>query len=610
MPANLAGPAYHRIVAKRGLSLSGIPVSPGVAVGRAVIWLSREDTAPRRALEAGEAPAEIARLKAAAEQAVREIETTADEVAARVGPEYAGIFHAHALLLQDRAFLGPVERRIEVDGVNAEWAVAAATDALASRFRDLPDKNLAHRAADLDDVSRILRKHLGEHGEARVEIADLPGESLVLVADELTPSDAVRIPRERVIAFVTERGGSTSHAAILARSFGIPAVVAVPRLLATVADGDRVIVDGREGVVWREPPEDVEALFRERAGKEATRERSLKARSLSGAVRTLDGEEIAVRGNIELADETRDILEYGADGVGLFRTEFLYLSANRAGYLDEEAQTALYRETLSRLAPRPVVIRTYDLGGKKAGQKTASPEEPNPVLGLRGVRLSLRKPDMFRTQLRALLAAASAGNLRILVPMISGIEEVRQVRALLEEAAGELRERGLDVPQVPLGAMIEVPSAAILADLLASEVDFMSLGTNDLIQYTLAVDRANETVSDLFRPHHPAVLRLVAAVAESGRRAGKPVSVCGEMAANPASFVLLLGVGIREFSMGSRSVPAIKEIARGVSTVHAAQLARAALSLSTADEVDSLLAREGGNSMGSAEVRGVTEEAL
>lgn len=578
---------------KRGLSLSGIPVSPGVALGRAVLWLSREDSAPRRTLEPDEVSGEVERLLAAAEAAVREIEQTADEVAVRLGPEYAGIFHAHALFLKDRAFLTPIIKKIEVEGVNADWAVAATTEGFIARFRDLPDENLAHRAADLDDVSQILRKHLAERGgDSRPKIEDLQGESLVLVADELTPSDAVRIPRGVVIAFVTERGGATSHAAILARSFGIPAVVGVKGLLATVGTGDRVIVDGQEGVVWREPPEHVENLFRDRAGRAASRERSLKARSVSGSVRTLDGEEVAVRGNIELANEIADIIEYGADGVGLFRTEFLYLSSAHVEYLDEKEQAAIYRETLARLAPRPVVIRTYDLGGKKS--RTAAPvDEANPVLGLRGVRLSLRDPEMFRAQLRALLTAAPAGDLRILVPMVSGVEEIRQVRALLDETREELRARGVEVPgHVPLGAMIEVPSAAILADVIAPEVDFMALGTNDLIQYTLAVDRSNETVSELFRPHHPAILRLIGQVSEAARRAGRPLSVCGEMAADPNIFLVLLGLGIREFSMGARSVPAIKEIARSVSARDAGQLACAALSLSTPDEVAALLSRE------------------
>ena len=579
---------------KRGLSLAGIAVSPGVAIGRAVLWLSREDSAPRRTLEPEEVPREVERFLAAAETAVHEIEQTADEVAVRLGPEYAGIFHAHALFLKDRAFLAPILRKIETEGVNAEWAVAATTEAFVARFRDLPDENLAHRAADLDDVSQILRRHLGERGgESRPKIEDLKGESLVLIADELTPSDAVRIPRGVVVAFVTERGGATSHAAILARSFGIPAVVAVPRLLASVGTGDRVIVDGQEGVIWREPPEHVENLFRDRAGREANRERSLKALSVSGAVHTRDGEEVSVRGNIELPSEIGDILEYGADGVGLFRTEFLYLSSAHVEYLDEKEQEAIYRETLSRLAPRPVVIRTYDLGGKKTRQ-AAGVDEANPVLGLRGVRLSLRNPEVFRAQLRALLSASGAGDLRILVPMVSGVEEIRQVRSLLDEAREDLRSRGIDVPgHVPLGAMIEVPSAAILADVIAPEVDFMALGTNDLIQYTLAVDRANETVSALFRPHHPAVLRLIGQVAEAARRFGRPLSVCGEMAADPNIFLVLLGLGIREFSMGARSVPGIKEIARGVSTRDAHALACAALSLATPDEVSALLAREG-----------------
>ena len=579
---------------KRPLSLSGIAVSPGVAVGRALLWLSRDDTSPRRTIERDEIPQELQKFREAAGTAVEEIERTAEEVGHRLGPEYAAIFHAHALFLKDRTFLGPIERRIENDAVNAEWAVASVTESLAARFRDLPDENLVHRAADLEDVARTLRRHLSDGGLAPTRMETIEGEGIVLVADELTPSDAVRIPREKIVGFVTERGGRTSHVAILARSFGLPAVVAVPRLLASIGDGDRVIVDGLEGVVWREPTDDLVALFEDRKSREADRQRSLRERSLSGAVRTLDGQELAIRANIELSSEIPDVLEYGADGVGLFRSEFLYLSGSEAEFPDEAAQAEIYRDALARLAPRPVVIRTWDLGGKKGFRQLPGFEESNPVLGLRGVRLCFKRPAMFRTQIRALLRAASAGDLRILVPMISGIEEMRRVQSLIDECRDELRAEGIEVPErILLGTMIEVPAAAIMADRLAAEVDFLSLGTNDLIQYTLAVDRANETVSELFRPHHPAVLRLIARVAEAARDAGKPVAVCGEMAGDPIFFMLLLGLGIREFSMGARSVPALKEVARMVSTEDAQRVARAALTLATADEVAALLSREG-----------------
>ena len=578
---------------KRPLSLTGIPVSPGVAVGRAVLWVSREDSSPKRTLEPEEVESEIERFRRASEAAAGEIESTARHVKEHLGSEYAGIFHAHALFLKDRTFLGPIERRIAHEKVNAEWAVSETTADLMARFRSLPDENFAHRADDIDDVARVLKKHLGGEENSRLRMEDLAGEAIVLVADELTPSDAVRIPRDRVVGFVTERGGRTSHAAILARSFGIPAVVGVPQLLAEVGEGDRVVVDGRDGIVWREPSEDVISFFRDRRDQEARHERSLKERSHGGITRTRDGAEVTVRANIELASEIDDVIEYGADGVGLFRSEFLYLSKEGTEFPSEEEQAAAYREVIQRLAPRPVVIRTYDLGGKKGARHLIGSDESNPVLGLRGVRLCFARPEMFSTQLRALLAAASGGNLRILVPMVSGVEEIRRVRTLLKEAREDVLERGIPVPDdIPLGAMIEVPSAAMTADLLAPEVDFLSLGTNDLIQYTLAVDRANETVADLFRPTHPAVLRLIARVAEAARDAKKPLSVCGEMAADPALVVLFLGLGIREFSMGPRTVPVVKEFLRGISIQEAERVARAALSLSTADEVSAFLAQE------------------
>ncbi len=577
---------------KRSLSLTGIPVSPGIAVGRAVVCIGRTDSTPRRDLDVDEVPAELERLRLAVESAIREIGEMAGQVEARLGKEYAAIFQAHALFLRDPSFLGPIEKKVRLEKVNAEWAVEVVADALAARLRDLPDKDLALRASDLDDIATILKRGLGEGSGAVDRLATLPWDSCVLVADELTPSDAVRIPRDKVVAFVTERGGKTSHAAILARSFGLPAVVAVPKLLASVGEGDQVIVDGREGVLWREPSEDVLSLFRERQGRDATREISLKEKSLSGTARTRDGVEVAIRANIELAREVPDVFEYGADGVGLFRSEFLYLSSAGVEFPDEATQAAIYRQVVSQLAPRPVVIRTYDLGGKKGARHLSGAEE-NPVLGLRGVRLCFSHPEMFRTQLRALLSVASEGDLRILVPMVAGVEEVRRVRAFVEEARAELVDRGVVVPDsVPIGAMIEVPSAAVTADLIAPEVDFLSLGTNDLIQYTLAADRANEAVSDIFRPQHPAILRLVAKVQDAARAAGKPLAVCGEMAADPALFLLLLGLGIREFSMGPRSVPLLKDVARCASAADAARMARAALSLSTPDDVAALLARE------------------
>jgi phosphotransferase system enzyme I (PtsI) len=573
--------------------LTGIAVSPGVAVGRAVLWVSREDTSPRRTLEPEEIPGEIERFRRAAQASVAEIEETARHVKERLGSEYAGIFHAHALFLQDKAFVGPVERRIVHDAANAEWAVVQTTEDLVARFRSLPDESLRDRASDLDDVSRVLRRHLGGEEQSRLKMSDLAGEAIVLVADELTPSDAVRIPRDRVIAFVTERGGKTSHAAILARSFGLPAVVAVHGLLTAVGDGDRVVVDGRDGVVWREPSEDIVSLFRDRRDSEARRELSLKERALSGPAHSADGTPIEIRANIELTSEIPDVVGYGADGVGLFRSEFLYLSKEGVEFPTEEEQAAVYREVVAGIAPRPVVIRTYDLGGKKGARHLVGAEEINPVLGLRGVRLCFARPEMFMTQLRALLSAANAGDLRILVPMVSSVEEFRRVRELVKTAREDVLAKGIAVPDdIPVGAMIEVPSAAITADLLAPETDFLALGTNDLIQYTLAVDRSNETVSELFRPTHPAVLRLIAQVAGAAQAARKPLSVCGEMAADPALMLLFLGFGIREFSMGARSVPILKDFVRGVNLADAARIAKAALSLSTADEVSSLLAQE------------------
>ena len=568
-------------------------MSPGVAVGRAVLWVSREDSSPKRALEPEEIEPEIERFRRAAESAAHEIESTARHVKESLGAEYAGIFQAHALFLKDRTFLGPIERRIAHEKVNAEWAVTETTADLSARFRSLPDEDFAHHGADIDDVARILKKHLGGEEYSRLRMEDLVGEAIVLVADELTPSDAVRIPRDRVVGFVTERGGRTSHAAILARSFGIPAVVGVPQLLAEVGGGRprRGRRSGRTRLA-RAVRERCRAL--PRAPRPGSAPRGVAQGAQSRPHHPHARRRRGFRAREHRAPE-RDPRRPGIRGGRGGPVPVGVLSTFPEGdeFPSEEEQSLAYREVLEGLAPRPVVIRTYDLGGKKGAHHLVGYDEVNPVLGLRGVRLCFARPEMFSTQLRALLAAAGSGNLRLLVPMVSGVEEIRRVRILLKKAREDVLERGIAVPDdIPLGAMIEVPSAAMTADLLAPEVDFLSLGTNDLIQYTLAVDRANETVSDLFRPTHPAVLRLVARVADAARTAQKPLSVCGEMAADPALVLLFLGLGIREFSMGPRTVPVLKEFLRGVSTRDAERVAQAALSMSTADEVSSFLAQE------------------
>lgn len=556
--------------------LQGLSVSPGVAVGRAVIIRFGGLPAFRRAVAPEEFDREERRLRRAAAKAAEDFARHSRESKGAMGTELAAILEAHGLIAEDETFLGAIAARIRAERVNAEWALAEVTRELGGRLAAADSAAMREREADIADVAREIGAHLS--GGERPVPADLPRGS-ILVADELSPVDAARLDPRRVRGLALERGGPTSHASIIARSFGLPAVVGIPDLCELVSPERPVVVDGDRGTVEADPSMAIirRSLERVREGREKSRRQ--RGRAARAAV-TRDGIRIAVRANLELPEEIPALERFRAEGIGLFRSEFLYLRAlPRSPGIEE--QRAAYETLLEAAAPHPVVVRTYDLGGEK-GIGPAPGE--NPALGLRGLRYCLAHPDLFSEQLSALCLAARKGELRILLPMVTSLSELKAARRALEKAAART---GLSrLPE--LGVMIEVPSAALLADRLASEADFFSIGTNDLAQYGLAVDRANPDVSDLYRPLHPAILKMIRMVVDAGRERGRPVAVCGELAADPIGAAVLVGLGVTDLSVTPVAIPAVKENLLGIEVSRARALAEEALDASEASEVEKL----------------------
>jgi phosphotransferase system enzyme I (PtsI) len=566
--------------------LEGMAGAPGVAIGRAISIGGERDEVYRFPLPADSIEREIERLHAAKRQAVRDLEATRDRAASELGRDLASIFEAHLLVLDDPQFLGTIERQIRSDLVNAEWAVDQTSEALQDRFARVEVDYLRARGEDVRDVARHLIRALA--GIAHHEISELGGEA-VIVAYDLTPSEAVRLGRERVIAFALERGGVTSHTTIIARSLNIPLVAGLAGISAAVTDADRVIVDGTGGRFILHPTPEVvaeyEGIRHERVEREGALETIRKLPSV-----TRDGVAIDLLANIDLPEEIDEAVRSGAQGVGLYRSEFLFIE--RSPELpSEQDHVDTYRRLLDVIRPYPVVVRTFDLGGRKLARDVLETHEENPVLGLRGIRLTLARPDIFRRQIRAVCRAGAFGDLRIMLPLVSALEEVHRFKELFREVVAELEAEGVEHnPNLKIGVMIEVPSAAMIADSLAREVDFFSIGTNDLIQYSMAVDRSNEQVSYLYRPVHPGILRMIRFAVRSAEEAGIPVSLCGEMAADPQFTPLLVAIGLRAFSVTPRVIPELKDVIRGFALSDWEEARDICLALPTADDVDRYLA--------------------
>ncbi|MEP0774689.1 MAG: phosphoenolpyruvate--protein phosphotransferase [Acidobacteriota bacterium] len=572
----------------RSRTLVGLAVSPGIAIGKTLVVENITQPVLRTPVAPEELDNEVRRMREAARQAAERAGMLAREAHDRVGAEYASIFEAHRLLMEDPTLLSAVEQVIRDKRINAEAALEEVVRDLLHRFESLGDVYLRERRVDLLDVAMELQRAL--QGKSAPHLGRLRDDT-VLIADDVPPSQAIRLSASSVTGFASEAGGATSHTTIIAKSLGIPAVVGVARLLEEARGAPVVIIDGFEGHVVVDPDEALLQVYRLRAAEYQRRQQELLEQAALPA-RTSDGYEVALLANIDLPAELEAARAGGASGIGLYRSEFLFIQASPR-LPDEDEQAAAYEELLRAFPSGPVTIRTFDLGGRKLARQVLGSPEANPVLGLRGVRLCLQKPEFFRTQLRALLRAAGRhpdAGLRIMVPLISHLEEVRTVRVILGRLAAELEAEGHSVPvQVPLGAMVEVPAAALVAEHLCREVDFLSIGTNDLTQYTLAVDRANQAVADLFRSFHPAVLRLIERVVSCGRRCGIPVSLCGEMAADPLAVPVLLGLGVREFSMHPPALPVVRSLVREISHRDARRIAQRALALATAKEVEELL---------------------
>jgi phosphotransferase system enzyme I (PtsI) len=561
----------------------GIAVSPGVAIGPALVLDTELFRIPQRYIPQGQQTVEIERLHRALETAAQEAEASQTAVTDKLGRQYGAIFGAHALLIQDPSLIGEVDKLIREQRYAAEYAVS---NVFRDRAKMLEKIGNGRFAADLFDVEKAILSNLLGHRREQLRHLRQP---VIVLAHDLTPSETAELDPKMVHAFATEAGGRASHTAIMAGALEIPAVVGLGKFVTDISGGDVVIVDGHHGILILNPDE--ATLNRYEASRSSFRtfeSRLGELRDLPAVTR--DGTVVQLLGNIEFPQEAAHCLERGATGVGLYRTEFLYLG--RTSDPTEEEHLAAYREVISTLGPeRPVVIRTLDVGADKFS--TASEpviQERNPFLGLRSIRLCLRNLDLFKTQMRAILRASAFGNVRIMFPMISTLLELRQCKMILAEVKEDLDDEGIPYNrQLPVGTMIEVPSAAILADQLAREVNFFSIGTNDLIQYTLAADRTNENVAALHNPGDPAVLRLIQTVVNAARKHTIEVNVCGEMSGDPIYTLLLLGMGLRQLSVTPHNIPEIKKIIRSVSLEETALVAEEALRLETARDVNNYL---------------------
>jgi phosphoenolpyruvate-protein phosphotransferase (PTS system enzyme I) len=565
----------------------GIGVSPGIAIGRALVIEARRPRAKRETLDLARLPYEIARLKKALEDSHAQIQEVQGRISKELGLQYGRIFDAHLLILEDRLLVEEAVGFIQTQRVNAEYAVQEVLEPVRQAFSRVEDGYLRERRTDVDDVGdRILRNLLGQRPTIHIEH---PGET-ILIAHELSPSDTAQLQPDSILGVATETGGRTSHSAIMARSLEIPAVVGVEHLTAQVNNRDMVIVDGGEGLVIVSPDREILGHYHARKQHLEYVGRTLhKIGSLPAE--TQDGYRVRVTANIEFPAELAQALDHGAEGVGLYRSEFLYL--NRSDLPDEEEHFKVYRAVAAQMADRPVIIRTLDFGGDKLTSAIHLDTEENPSLGLRAIRLCLHRPDLFRAQLRGILRASAVGPLRIMYPMISGVAEVRAANAIVAEVKEDLSRAGVAFdPAIQVGAMIEIPSAAIIADLLAREVDFFSVGTNDLIQYALAIDRINEQVAYLYEPLHPAVLRMLRTVVSAAHNEGIWVSMCGEMGGDPLYTLLLVGLGFDELSMTPASIPLVKRMIRSITYNQATDLSWRLFRCATAQEVEGVLREE------------------
>jgi phosphotransferase system enzyme I (PtsI) len=565
----------------------GIGVSPGVAICTAVVLDAEALVIPRRSIAPGDVTSEIERFGRAATQTIVGLQQLRDDVLGRHGKQIGAIFDFHIGLLKDPTLVNSITAEIKNQKVSAEYAVSTVMRGLANKFQQTPNPYFADRIKDIHDIEKSLLRNL--IGQKHADLAHLT-QDVIVIAHDLLPSQTAALDKSHVRGFATDVGGRTSHTAIVARAMSIPAVVGLGNITGEVSGGDVVIIDGTRGMVIVNPDADQIAEHREyervqlRLESELAELRELQAQ-------TKDGHAVSLLANIEFSEEIDDALIRGAEGIGLYRTEFLYLASDHEP--TEEEHFAAYVDACKRLEGRPLVIRTLDLGADKYTQDKAANPERNPFLGDRSIRMCLHDIPMFKKQLRAILRASTHGDVRIMFPMISTLMELRQARMILKDVTEEMEDEGLAFRQdIPIGMMVEVPSAAYMANNFAKEVNFFSIGTNDLVQYMLAVDRTNERVAGLYCPAHPAVLGLVRDVIRAGNRNSIGVSVCGEMAGEPLYTLLLLGLGLTTFSMNGPDIPEVKKIIRSTTMEHTRNVARKVMSFDSERQVMHYLREE------------------
>lgn len=577
--------------------LTGIPAAPGIVSGKALLFPDDNPEIPRYAITMDQAGAELVRFAEAVRAAAEELRNFKQGM----GREQEAIFDAHLLMVEDPDFHYQIKARLESNYENIEWIVFEVARDLSRKLTQSSSAYLRERAADVSDVSRRIVNRL--LGIERFSLANLR-EDVILVARNLLPSDALSMDRRHVRALVMEAGSRLSHTAILVRAFGIPSVMGVSAAMREIAEGTSLLVDGGTGRVILEPNETTLEHYGEKQAEEERGAQQLSPMRELDA-QTVDGRRVRLLANIEIPEEAGNLDRYGAEGVGLYRSEFLFLSGRQSS---EDQQYEAYRRVVEALAGKPVTIRTIDIGGDKIipGMQTG---EENPLLGWRAIRFSLSLPETFKTQLRAILRASACGPVRIMFPMISGIEELETSLALLEEAKAECRKSGRAFDEtIQAGSMIEVPSAVMTADILAEKSDFFSIGTNDLIQYTIAADRGNKKVSSLAQPSHPAVLRSIKQVIDAAKRRGIPAAMCGELAGESSAAALLLGMGLEEYSMSAPSIPAVKRVLRSVSAASCEALVYNALSATHCGQVQEALTVWHRENLPGLDVSGFTTE--
>jgi phosphoenolpyruvate-protein phosphotransferase (PTS system enzyme I) len=570
----------------RPIVLKGIPGSPGLVIGPAAIVGAPDCSFSRRNIRSREIEAELARFKAAVVRAQDGIRQVVDRVKTVPARAETSILEAYEMMLGDEVLAESVERNIRINRQNAEWAVSTTTKELCQQFEKVTDPYIAERRHDVTFVGERLLRAFTKNDPA--EPVTKLTEPSVALAHDLSPADTAAMVKEPVVAFVTEVGTRTSHTSIMARALEIPAVVGVADALGRIGPGDTVIVDGFRGEVTVCPTEEMIADALDRAERHNRLVKHLRTEKDKQAS-TIDGVAVHLRANVEFPAEALLALDYGAEGVGLYRTEFLYV--DRAVPPDEEEQYQIYRDVVETVSPRQVTLRTFDIGGDKFVSTFQVPPEMNPALGLRAVRLALSRPDVFLEQLRAMVRASAHGDLQIMIPMVASLREYHEVKRLLGRAMKEVSSRGQKhAKKIPLGVMIEVPAAAVMADMFAREADFLSLGTNDLVQYALAIDRTSRSLAYLASPFDPSVLRLIVNVVAAAERHGKSVSVCGAMASDPLAAILLVGLGFRELSMEAAAIPETKEALGRVTFAEASAVANDALGQESAEDVERTVA--------------------